>query len=395
MRFHLWIAASFVAFICVTIVSCDEQGPTAPAPACSYAISPATLNIGSDGGTGTATITTPAGCAWTVATNADWITITAGASGSGSGTVTYSVSVNGTTTARTATVTIGGQNHAVSQQGRPSTACSYDLSPASGDFTKDGGSGSFTVTAPADCSWTATSSAPWLVVSGSVQGSGTNVLSYTVSRHTDIPECSAVISVADRRYTVRQSGDLGACLYSVAPASLSPCMPAGTLTATIATQNSCPWTATPDAAWLNVPNGTSGSGPVTVSIAFSENYDAPREGIVMVRWPTPTAGQNIHVAQAGCRYAVSRSAFAIVAAGGTGTFDVIQQSDPTTCGGATQDRCVWTARSEVAWITITSSMPRSGDNPVAFSVAANDGTATRTGTILVRDKSVTVTQAGK
>jgi hypothetical protein len=172
-------------------------------------------------------------------------------------------------------------------------------------------------------------------------------------------------------------------------------MPAGTLTATIATQNSCPWTATPDAAWLNVPNGTSGSGPVTVSIAFSENYDAPREGIVMVRWPTPTAGQNIHVAQAGCRYAVSRSAFAIVAAGGTGTFDVIQQSDPTTCGGATQDRCVWTARSEVAWITITSSMPRSGDNPVAFSVAANDGTATRTGTILVRDKSVTVTQAGK
>ena len=91
----------------------------------------------------------------------------------------------------------------------------------------------------------------------------------------------------------------------------------------------------------------------------------------MVRWPTPTAGQNIRVAQAGCRYGVSRTAIGIVAAGGSSSFDVVQQSDPTECGGATQDRCVWTARSEVPWITITSSMPRSGDNPVAFTVAAN------------------------
>ena len=115
----------------------------------------------------------------------------------------------------------------------------------------------------------------------------------------------------------------------------------------------------------------------------------------MVRWSTPTAGQNIRVAQAGCRYAVSRTAISMVAAGGPGTFDVIQQSDPTTCGGATQDRCMWTARSQVSWITITSSMPRSGDDPVAFTVAANDSTAPRAGTIVVRDQVVTITQAGK
>lgn len=115
----------------------------------------------------------------------------------------------------------------------------------------------------------------------------------------------------------------------------------------------------------------------------------------MVRWPTPTAGQNLRIAQAGCRYAVSQSAFSFTAAGGTGTFSVIQQSDPTECGGATQDRCVWTAESQVPWITITLSMPRSGDNPVAFSVAPNGDTAPRTGTIVVRDKAVTITQAGR
>src|SRR6476661_10560781 len=130
-------------------------------------------------------------------------------------------------------------------------------------------------------------------------------------------------------------------------------------------------------------------------MAFPDNYDAPRDGIVMVRWPTPTAGQNIRVTQAGCLYAVSRSAFSFTASGGSGTFDVFQQSEPNTCGGATQDRCVWTAQSDVAWITITSSMPRSGDNPVAFAVGVNDSTAARVGTIVVRDQVVTVTQAGK
>ena len=45
-------------------------------------------------------------------------------------------------------------------------------------------------------------------------------------------------------------------------------------------------------------------------------------------------------------------------------------------------------------VTVTSNMPRSGDNPVAFSVAPNDNTSARTGTIVVRDQVVTITQAG-
>jgi hypothetical protein len=233
------------------------------------------------------------------------------------------------------------------------------------------------------------------VIGGSGQGSGTGTISYSVTRQTDISERTATITVADRRFTVRQSGDVGVCQYSVAPVTFSPCMGGATVAATITTQASCPWTAAPNAAWLTVPSAMSGSGSATISINFSDNYDAPREGIVMVRWPTPTAGQNIRVAQAGCRYATSKTAISIGAAGGTGTFDVIQQSDPTECGGATQDRCVWTALSQVPWITITSSMPRSGDNPVSFTVAANDSTSPRTGTIVVRDKIVTVTQAGK
>jgi hypothetical protein len=115
----------------------------------------------------------------------------------------------------------------------------------------------------------------------------------------------------------------------------------------------------------------------------------------MVRWPTPTAGQNVRIAQAGCTYAVSRSAIDVTAAATSGTFDVIQQSVPNTCGGATQDRCVWTAVSDVPWITITSSMPKMGDDRVVFAVAANEGPASRVGRITVRDKVVVITQTGR
>jgi hypothetical protein len=234
-----------------------------------------------------------------------------------------------------------------------------------------------------------------VTIDGTDQGSGSGTVSYTVSRQLAVSSRTTTIEVAGRTFTVRQSGDAGACQYSVSPVRFDPCMLRGTVTATITTEASCPWTATPAASWLDVTSGSSGAGTASIAIAFGDNYDAPRDGIVQVRWPTPTAGQNIQIAQAGCRYGVSRTAINVAAAGGTATFDVLQQSDPLTCGGATQDRCVWTARADVAWITITSSMPRSGDNPVAFLVAANDGASPRTGTIVVRDKVVVITQAGR
>ena len=100
------------------------------------------------------------------------------------------------------------------------------------------------------------------------------------------------------------------------------------------------------------------------------------------------------MSQAGCRYGVSKSAIAFPFDGGSGTFDVVQQSDPLECGGALQNSCVWSAQSDVPWVVITSHMPRVGDDPVAFSVAANTSSTSRAGTITVRDQIVRITQAG-
>ena len=376
--------------------SCEKKGsPTEPSPACTVTIVPLNAAFESEGGSGTVTITAPAGCAWTAGASGGWITVTAGSTGTGPGTVTYAVTANAATEARNGSLTIGDQSLRIAQQGRVGTVCRYDITPEAAEFGKDAGTGTVTVIAPSGCAWTALSTASWIMFTSAASGSGNGSVTYAVERNNDNAERRGGIAVADRVFSVRQSGDSGSCQYSVAPVDVRPCMPGGSVTATVTTQPFCPWSVTSNASWLDVSSAGSSSGTGAVTFTFSDNYDAPRDGIVMIRWPTPTAGQNIHVAQAGCRYSVTRSAFSFAAAGGTGTFDVFQESDPNTCGGATQDRCVWTARSDVSWISVSTSMPRSGDNPVTFLVANNDGTPARTGTITVRDKAVTITQAGR
>ena len=394
MRGTRVILIVFVA-LAATSGSCGTRSPIEPTPVCSFSIAPGTATYTTDGGSGTVTVSAPATCTWSATANAAWMAITAGNTGTGNGSVAYRVNANQSTDARTGTLTVADQTHTVTQQGRAPTVCTYEISPANADAGRDESRGTFTVTAPGECAWTATSNAPWITVTAGSSGTGTGDVAYTVARNGETVGRTGSIAVADKVFTVRQSGDTSLCQYSVTPVDFAPCMPASSVTSTLTTQAGCEWTVTPNVPWLSLPGGTSGTGSTTITIAFSENYDAPRDGIAMVRWPTPTAGQNIRIAQAGCVYAVSRNAISVTAAAGTGTFDVIQQSIPNTCGGATQDRCLWTASSDVPWITITSSMPRMGDNPVAFAVATNDSAASRVGRITVRDKVVTITQAGR
>jgi hypothetical protein len=390
-RLYVGVALALAGAVAIGASGCGEKSPTGPT--CTISLNPSSLTVESSGGAGSIAVNAPSGCAWTAASSEAWISITNGSSGNGSGNVNYTVAANPSTDSRVGAITVGTQRHEVTQKGKSEQACAYDLSPGSADYSKDGGSGTFAVTAPDGCAWAAASNASWLTLT-TASGQGPGSVGYTVARQTAADSRTAAITVADKTFSVRQSGDIGICTYSVSPVDFTPCMPGGTVTTTITTQTSCPWTADVSVPWLRV-SAAAGSGAGALSITFTENYDAPRQGIVMIRWPTPTAGQNVRVNQAGCRYAVSRSSFGFVATGGTGTFDVLQESDPNTCGGATQDRCIWSAQSNVSWIVVTTPMPRSGDNPVSFTVAANDSTSPRVGTITVRDQVVTITQSGR
>jgi fibronectin-binding autotransporter adhesin len=54
--------------------------------------------------------------------------------------------------------------------------------------------------------------------------------------------------------------------------------------------------------------------------------------------------------------------------------------------------CAWTASSNAAWITVTSGASGVGTGPVGYSVAANNGTSARTGTITIAGRTFTVDQ---
>lgn len=379
----------------VAAYGCGHKTPTQPS--CSYTLSATTLTFGADGGSRTVGVTTGAACEWTATSDRDWVTIASGGTGTGPGTVDVRAAANTAASERSGTVTVAGQAVAVRQDA--AAPCRIDIAPRDASFSKDSATGTFAVTADAGCSWTAVSQAAWLVVTGGSPGVGTGTVSYALDRNRELTGRTGTITVGGQTFTVSQAGDTGpapVCEYSVAPIEFTPCMTSPVMTATVTTSGQgCSWTAEADAPWITIAGGQGGTESGTITFTVSDNWLAPRSSVIKVRWPTVTAGQNLQIRQAGCHYAVSPAAISVAAPGGTARFDVFQQSDPNNCGGATQDRCLWTAEADVPWITITSPTSRTGDNPVSFTVAPNDGASPRTGRITVRDQAVVVTQAGR
>lgn len=85
----------------------------------------------------------------------------------------------------------------------------------------------------------------------------------------------------------------------------------------------------------------------------------------------------------GCTSSISPTSANVGAAAASGTVAV-------TTSAST---CTWTAASGASWITITSGGgPFTGNGSVAYSVAANTGTAARSGTLTIAGQAFTVTQ---
>lgn len=77
---------------------------------CTYSVSTAGQPLPVQGGTGSLSVTAPAGCSWRVNSRDNWLTITSGSSGSGNGTINVAVTANPNNSARTATLDFAGLN---------------------------------------------------------------------------------------------------------------------------------------------------------------------------------------------------------------------------------------------------------------------------------------------
>jgi len=83
-------------------------------PPCTYAISPGGQAFVAAGGNGTITITAGAGCPWTAASTASWVSITGVGTGTGNGTVTYQAAAN-SGAARSGAITIANLSFTVEE----------------------------------------------------------------------------------------------------------------------------------------------------------------------------------------------------------------------------------------------------------------------------------------
>ena len=151
------------------------------ASSCTYNVSPTSLNAGASGGSLNVSIQTDAVCSWSITGLPSWITIPGGASGTGPATVTLVAAAN-PGVARSATLSIAGVSVTVNQAGSVTGGCTYAISAGGQAFTAAGGSGSFSVTTTAGCSWTAVSSAPW--ITSTSNGTGNGSVTYQVAANT-------------------------------------------------------------------------------------------------------------------------------------------------------------------------------------------------------------------
>jgi hypothetical protein len=334
---------------------------------CTYAINPASYSAGASGGTSAVTVTAGAGCPWTAASEAPWISITA-TSGAGNGTVGFTVAPTAGP-ARTGTVTIAGQVLTVTQ----SPGCSFDVSPATQPVDASGGTRTISVNAASGCAWNAISNVDWITVTAGSSGNGAGTVTISVAP-TSGPSRSGTLTIAGQTVTVTQGQG---CTYAISPDSQSVPPAGGTGTVNVSAGAGCGWTASSNAEWLSIVSGASGSGNGKVSFKAASTGGPARSGTLTIAGRTFTVNQG-----QGCSFTLSSTDASARATGDSGAFDV-----------RAADGCGWSAASNADWLSVSSGAQGSGNGTVRYTVAANTG-GQRVGVISVAGHTFTVTQAG-
>ncbi len=368
---------------------------------CLFALSSTGDSFDASGGSRTIAVSAQASCAWTTASQAAWITVVEGSSGNGDGHVTISVASNGVQP-RSAAVLIAGQTYVVSQAGATAppppgpapnpplpSLCTLSVAPLTLDVPASASTRSVRVTVSApSCTWSVTPNASWLTLASPASGSGSADVGLAIAANTSTSARSATVTIIDRTITVNQAPASGAnpptptCSFTVDPTSQS--VPAGGgdfETDVSASQSSCAWTASSAAPWMTITSGTNNTGNGRVRYTVAANTSASQRSATLT-----VAGQMVTVTQAAapppCTFGVSPTSQSVPSQGG----DHDVRVEPS------KSSCAWTATSNAPWITITAGASGTGTADVRYTVAANSGTSTRSGTLTVAGQTVTVTQ---
>jgi subtilisin-like proprotein convertase family protein len=147
------------------------------------------------------------------------------------------------------------------------TACAFTLAPAVQSFPISGGSGSFAINMPANCSWTATTSSSFLTINSSNNGVGGGSISFSVASNFGGGRTGTIdISngVAVRSFQVQQPSG---CPVSLNQTVLNFGSAGGTGNVGVSAGSVCNWQATSPVSWIQVTSAPqSGDGTATINV---------------------------------------------------------------------------------------------------------------------------------
>jgi uncharacterized protein (TIGR03437 family) len=299
--------------------------------------------------------------------------------------------------------------------------CEYLIFPATKaqSFAARGGPGGVIIFSAENCTWTATSNAPWINLvsfgSGSVLGPGR--LDYTVLANPEANQRTGTITVAGQTFTITQAGIVASsCAVtsintgqsvngSLAPGDcqsplgikngIRPLADRYSFNAT-AGQSVIISATSPEVdtyLYLLDANGSviaqnDGTAAANSRIPGDNSFlVVPASGTFIIEVTSFSSGElgeyalNLTTPSGNCTYGLNPTSQAFPAVGGMGTLSI-----------NTQAGCAWGAMSNNGWLSIAAAVS-SGPGMLNYTVAANAGVA-RTGTLTVAGVTFTVTQAG-
>lgn len=147
------------------------------------------------------------------------------------------------------------------------TACGFTLSPSVQSFPITGGSGSFSINMPANCSWSASTTSSFLTINSGASGTGNGAINFSVAPNFEGGRAGSIdISngIAVRSFEVQQPSG---CPFSLNQTALNFGAAGGTGNVGVTAGNLCNWQGTSSANWIQVVTPPqNGDGTITINV---------------------------------------------------------------------------------------------------------------------------------
>ena len=167
--------------------------------------------------------------------------------------------------------------------------CEVTAASSVSSYTASGGTGSVSVTASRDCTWSASVDSSWISLQ-TRNGQGEAVVPFTVAANPTASARSAAITVSGDRVTVNQAG--APCSFDLDRSGDSIGAAGGPLLVSVTTLAGCAWTASAAVPWISVRSGQNGAGSGGVTLTVSRNDGNDRTATVTIATHPFTVAQS-------------------------------------------------------------------------------------------------------